>query len=75
MPWENFWFMKLLFGLRKIHTLLKRKELDNICFYKLLFEARIRLGKVPLQVCDYIIKIFEYILLKEYIASLLPKHV
>ena len=67
--------MKLLFGLRKIHTLLKRKELENICFYKLLFEAHISLVKVPLQVCDDIIKIFEYRLLKEYIASLLPNHV
>ena len=57
----------------KIHTLLKHKELNYICFYKLFFQACLSLGKVHLQVFDDILKLFNYRLLKDYIANVSAK--
>ena len=71
--WELFWFIKLLFGLRKNYNLFKRKELDYICFYKLFLQDCLSIDKALLHVCDDIINIFEYRLLKKYIASVSSK--
>ena len=42
-------------------------------FYKLFLQDYLSIGKALLHVCDEIINIFEYRLLKEYIASVSSK--